>query len=188
MVRCARSAKPVREPQRVVRMMRTHWPANKPDDSAADGMREQDVPPRACARRSDTDPVHRSESDPPEGGSFYARSSAGVGRGARPLCGAGPRRRACIGPPSAYAITLALGREDGGASGICRREPKPQASGELPTSPPPRPRRTISEDWLRGRDLNPRPLGYEPNELPGCSTPRQVAVHRTRTASAEDEL
>ena len=44
------------------------------------------------------------------------------------------------------------------------------------------------EIWLRGRDLNPRPLGYEPNELPGCSTPRQVAVWRTLTASAEDEL
>ena len=28
--------------------------------------------------------------------------------------------------------------------------------------------------WLRGRDLNPRPLGYEPNELPGCSTPRLI--------------
>jgi hypothetical protein len=28
------------------------------------------------------------------------------------------------------------------------------------------------EMWLRGRDLNPRPLGYEPNELPDCSTPR----------------
>jgi hypothetical protein len=26
-------------------------------------------------------------------------------------------------------------------------------------------------DWLRGLDLNQRPLGYEPNELPGCSTP-----------------
>ena len=26
-------------------------------------------------------------------------------------------------------------------------------------------------DWLRGVDLNHRPLGYEPNELPGCSTP-----------------
>ena len=30
------------------------------------------------------------------------------------------------------------------------------------------------EGWLRGRDLNPRPLGYEPNELPDCSTPRQL--------------
>ena len=27
--------------------------------------------------------------------------------------------------------------------------------------------------WLRGLDLNQRPLGYEPNELPSCSTPRQ---------------
>src|SRR5258708_15213546 len=26
--------------------------------------------------------------------------------------------------------------------------------------------------WLRGWDLNPRPSGYEPDELPGCSTPR----------------
>jgi hypothetical protein len=26
--------------------------------------------------------------------------------------------------------------------------------------------------WLRGMDLNHRPLGYEPNELPDCSTPQ----------------
>ena len=32
------------------------------------------------------------------------------------------------------------------------------------------------EIWLRGRDLNPRPLGYEPNELPDCSTPRHETL------------
>src|SRR5207249_4624162 len=36
----------------------------------------------------------------------------------------------------------------------------------------------IGLGWWRGRDLNSRPLGYEPNELPGCSTPRRGAHYR----------
>jgi hypothetical protein len=28
------------------------------------------------------------------------------------------------------------------------------------------------KNWLRGLDLNQRPSGYEPDELPDCSTPR----------------
>ena len=38
--------------------------------------------------------------------------------------------------------------------------------------------------WLRGRDLNPRPSGYEPDELPGCSTPRLEQIMRPQGANA----
>jgi hypothetical protein len=33
----------------------------------------------------------------------------------------------------------------------------------------------LKKSWLRGLDLNQRPSGYEPDELPGCSTPRSRA-------------
>jgi hypothetical protein len=52
-------------------------------------------------------------------------------------------------------------------TGRTRRRPKPvglracEASGSLNVG-----------FWLRGQDLNLGPSGYEPDELPGCSTPR----------------
>ncbi len=33
--------------------------------------------------------------------------------------------------------------------------------------------------------MNPRPLGYEPNELPDCSTPRQNQTQTTKTSPTE---
>lgn len=38
----------------------------------------------------------------------------------------------------------------------------------------------LSPIWLRGLDLNQRPMGYEPIELPGCSTP-QVTFNSIRS-------
>ena len=35
---------------------------------------------------------------------------------------------------------------------------------------------TETGKWLRGPDLNQRPSGYEPDELPDCSTPRSTEL------------
>jgi hypothetical protein len=35
------------------------------------------------------------------------------------------------------------------------------------------------QTWWRRKDLNPRPLGYEPSELPDCSTPLKEVYHNS---------
>src|SRR5690349_13991659 len=41
-------------------------------------------------------------------------------------------------------------------------------------------------NWLRGLDLNQRPSGYEPDELPGCSTPRDQNSNHAEVTQIEN--
>ena len=77
-------------------------------------------------------------------------------------------------PPA--VCTMTDKRSGSGREGISRRAGARSQSAGLENKPAPSPGGGSGADfnWLRGLDLNQGPQGYEPCELPGCSTPRSV--------------
>ncbi len=115
--------------------------------------------------------------------------AAPTDRPENPFVGHGPRaaRSSAIDILPANLSTLARrgATTPGSQLSRIRREkskkcPAFSGRGEDPSIP----KSLLENVWLRGQDLNLRPSGYEPDELPGCSTPRQEGG-KGRMASGE---
>jgi hypothetical protein len=92
----------------------------------------------------------------------------------------GRRRRPPIQPTHRHAQPVDVYRHfDAKAQVTPLHDRAPvDAPGRRPRAPPTKKARNLNGSgpsrWWRGKDLNLRPSGYEPDELPDCSTPRRT--------------
>ena len=83
------------------------------------------------------------------------------------------RALVCISTHENLRCEAPIGRPRVAKRGAARAKPLPNLLKEkaLPSS-------GRASNWVQGLDLNQRPSGYEPDELPGCSTLQQREVHK----------
>ena len=103
----------------------------------------------------------------------------GVSRGGHVfILARGARRRQADAAATRPRFQSVLGLTScaaGWSSSVARWAHNPEVAGSNPVPATKRRRRPCPGPFffsLRGQDLNLRPLGYEPSELPSCSTPR----------------
>ncbi len=85
-------------------------------------------------------------------------------------------KKPCFLPRKTLAISLALGSQSCLSLLHVARGQSLFRKSRKSLSRNPREQFPGASNWVQGLDLNQRPSGYEPDELPGCSTLQQMGA------------